>query len=203
MTVKAPCTGCGAITSRFIQNGPICKKCYPPLPRRKKKPVLICLDPGVKAAGVAIYEDNELSRAFLASGSGWQDTAQTAWELILDGYPFGLRGLNPELAIEIPQVYEKRKTDPNDLISLALMAGAFAGRAVEVTTYLPRIWKGQVPKHIMTRRIKKKLSPEEMTRVELPSARSLQHNVWDAVGIGQYHLRAARRISAGNTKGDD
>ena len=167
--------------------------------------MLISLDPGVKVAGVAIFEDNELSRAFLVQGGNWYLTAQEVWRQILDGYPFGIRGLNPELAVEIPQIYNTRKIDVNDLITLSLMAGAFVGqiaeRVVSIRTYLPSQWKGQVPKSVMTKRTKNKLSPEERARVELPSARGLQHNVWDSIGIGLHHLRKNRR--AGNKKSND
>jgi hypothetical protein len=163
--------------------------------------VLISLDPGVKVAGVAIFEDNELTRAFLARGSGWHETAEAAWQALTDSYPASVL-LNADAAVEIPQIYESRETDPNDLITVALMAGAFASPVCgEITTYLPFSWKGQVPKPIMTKRTKNKLSFEEHARVELPSARGLQHNVWDAIGIGLHHLRKNRR--AGKKKSND
>jgi hypothetical protein len=163
--------------------------------------MLISLDPGVQVAGVAIFEDFELSRAFLVRGDGWHETASNAWDIIRDSYPASVLIL-ADVVVEIPQIYDTRQIDVNDLITLSLMAGAFVGKGSPfVTTYLPAQWKGQVPKRIMTNRTKNKLSPEECARVELPSARGLQHNVWDAVGIGLHHLRKERR--AGKKKSND
>jgi hypothetical protein len=99
--------------------------------------------------------------------------------------------------IECPQVYvhSRAKGDPNDLIRLALMAGVIVGAIGQknVVEYRPAEWKGQVPKDVMTERIKRSLNKGEQSRVVLPRAMSLAHNVWDAVGIGLHHLRAARR----------
>ncbi len=161
--------------------------------------MLIAVDPGVRVAGVAVYEDGELSSAWLARGTGWLNTAQAVWNDLLLRYPLEILG-GASLAIEVMQVYtqSKLKGDPNDLIDVSLMAGALVGTitlaypGVHITTYRPRQWKGQVPKSIMTRRIKKKLSPDERARMELPG-KDLQHNVYDAVGIGMYHERKKRR----------
>jgi hypothetical protein len=40
----------------------------------------------------------------------------------------------------------------------------------------------------MTERIQSKLSVAEAKTIDLP-AKSYQHNVWDAAGIGLHHLR--------------
>lgn len=131
------------------------------------------VDPGVHQSGVAIWFEHRLHRAFLLLN------------------PFDGITTN-ELAIEIPQAYHDRrqqKGDQNDLIALAVAAGEIIGRlGIPTTRYLPRQWKGQVPKDVMVERIKKHLSQEELKRIELPSARSLQHNVFDAIGIGLHHL---------------
>ena len=149
--------------------------------------MIISLDPGVKKAGVAVFHDKKLTEAWLAHGKNWQDTAQNVKSHFIACY-------SAELVMEKPQVYvqSKLKGDPDDLIGLALMAGCVAGMlsagVKSVYLYFPRQWKGQVPKNIMTARTKEKLSDEERSRVDLP-AKYLQHNVWDAVGIGLYHLK--------------
>lgn len=103
-----------------------------------------------------------------------------------------LRGVPPTSAVlEIPQVYvrNRSKGDPNDLIMLAGLVGAFAYRFAEGhVLYKPAEWKGQVKKEITEMRARKRLSPEELARVQLPSAKSLAHNVWDGVALGLFHF---------------
>ena len=147
---------------------------------------LVAVDPGVKLAGVAIFDDTQLMAAYLVRGEHVFDTVQLVRTSLL-----GKWRSNIELAIEKPQVYvqSKQKGDPNDLIDLAIMVGALAYQFPSKTLYYPRQWKGQVPKDIMVARVKTKLSADEMKRVGLPRAQSLHHNIWDAVGIGLHHRR--------------
>jgi hypothetical protein len=154
--------------------------------------MLISIDPGVKMAGVAAWSNQTLKGAWLVRGRGWRDTAFEVYKHLQCNF------LDPvlaelEIAIERPQIYvqARLKGNPNDLVTLALMAGAtcaILGRQTQVTEYLPREWKGQVPKETMTERIQSKLSVAEAKTIDLP-AKSYQHNVWDAAGIGLHHLR--------------
>lgn len=154
---------------------------------------MVSVDPGVKAAGVAVFEDKELTAAWLERGKGWLETAQGIYASIETRYPTEVV-LRTEWIVEIPQVYtqDKLKGDPNDLIQLALVAGGLGTLVGGIKTYLPRQWKGQTPKKTSNARTQEKLSREEMSRVELPRAKSLHHNVWDAIGIGLYHVRRRR-----------
>jgi len=163
--------------------------------------MLISVDPGVNCAGVAIFEDGELSSAWLSEGESWIATAQAVWNDLECNYPLEILG-GMSLAIEVMQVYRQHllKGDPNDLIDVSLMAGALVGIASckscnETTAYRPRQWKGQVPKKVMTKRIEEKLSPDELARVQLPKDKKKQLDVWDAIGIGLYHLRKERRAA--------
>jgi len=152
--------------------------------------LIVSIDPGI-SAGIAFWlSTGRLLRAGLLLGC----LSDAEWP----GHPCTWAAVQG-IVIERPQVYRHGRGDPNDLITLALSAGELVGRinaehpAAIVTEYLPATWKGQVPKDIMIERIKKKLTEDELTMVDLPSAASLAHNVWDAVGIGLYHLRGARR----------
>jgi hypothetical protein len=97
------------------------------------------------------------------------------------------------VAVEVPQIYGPRQQKrPNDLIKVALLVGALGGllpESLPIKEYRPSNWKGQVPKKIMVERIKAKLSAEERGRVLLPSAKSEEHNVYDAVGIGLHFCK--------------
>ena len=148
--------------------------------------VIVSVDPGAKLAGVAIFND-ELVTAYLVKGNNALDTARSVWGSLAIYNAAGLH-----LVIEKPQVYvqSKQKGDANDLITLAIMVGALASHFdFDVTLYLPRQWKGQVPKDIMIERIKTKLSKDELSRIELPRVQSLHHNIWDSVGIGLHHQK--------------
>lgn len=162
---------------------------------------LISVDPGTHSAGVACWDDDELTSAWLSVAEDWRMTAFQVFSDLKECFPIELIK-TANLILEIPQVYtqNKLKGDPNDLVDVASMASCLAGAfgpEARVMRYWPADWKGQVPKVIMTNRIKEKLSKDERARVELPSAKGLQHNVWDAIGIGLYHLRGrrGRRVS--------
>lgn len=150
------------------------------------------IDPGVNEIGVAIWEGPWLVQAFLVR----RLRDEHFYSMIIK-----LRQLMPtyitRLAIEKPRVYapSRSKGDPNDLIDLAFVAGAtiYAAQPKEVIEIYPATWKGQVPKPVMVERVKSALTPKELPLVELPRAKSLQHNVWDAVGIGLYLLREKRK----------
>lgn len=159
--------------------------------------MLIAVDPGQTDAGVAIFEDYELTSAFLARSTGWFKTARTAFQRLAKDFPKEVL-FNATLVIEVPDIYKPRhlKGDPNDLTCLSQMGAALAGfLGTEPIEYLPKQWKGQVPKKIMIERIQSKLSDAEAKRIELPKAKSLHHNIYDAIGIGQFHLqRGAIRV---------
>lgn len=160
--------------------------------------MLVSIDPGTKAAGIAVWitkKNNLLRLAFLARGKTWQETTENAIERLSDEM------LWPDsVVIELPEIYMPKfsKGNPNtSLTPLILQAGAFIasfGIGTKHTTIYPKSWKGQTPKPIMVKRIQERLTEEERKHVELPRAQSLGHNVWDAVGIGLHHLgRKTRR----------
>lgn len=156
--------------------------------------MIFTLDPGVKCAGCALFEDDgELTYAWLVEGKDWVSTANE----VVRTFPVNACVVG-EFVFEHMQVY--KETSPgiaDDLILLSLMAGRVSGMLStwvrKVTSYTPATWKGQIPKKIMIERIKKSLSSEEFLRVETPRAQSKAHNVFDAVGIGLFHLRKKRR----------
>jgi len=159
--------------------------------------MIISIDPGI-SAGIAFWLPNgRLIRAGLLRGGLSRDRADGAWP----GHPCTWAAIT-NVVVERPQIYRHSKADPNDLITLAMAAGELIGRILaehpgsEVLECLPATWKGQVPKDIMVERIKKGLSEAEHKRVILPTAASLAHNVWDAVGIGLYHLRGGTQTSS-------
>ena len=141
--------------------------------------MLVAVDPGVHACGVAVFRDTKLERAaYVESGGGPLQ--------LRDAVKHWLALTEPaRLVVEKPQVYQARlqKGDPNDLIDLAVVVGTMLTILPDSETVLPARWKGQVPKEIMNVRVMSKLAPAEEARVSWPKAR-LRHNVIDAIGIG-------------------
>ena len=150
----------------------------------------ISIDPGVNACGVAVWESvsngNTLiyARLIKSQSAGAKAMVESvANNLDLRTYDV--------LAIELPQIYvrSRSKGDPNDLIQLALVVGAFVQRFTgTVVMYKPHEWKGTVPKKIMIERILKRLSNDEKSRIQ-KAPNSLLHNTVDAIGIGLYHTK--------------
>jgi len=104
-------------------------------------------------------------------------------------------------AVEAFKFLARHHDVPNDppATGLPLAAGLIVGEMLvdegdtQVFEYLPAQWKGQAPKTVITERTKRALASAELSRVVLPSAASLAHNVWDAVGLGLYHLKKGGR----------
>jgi len=157
--------------------------------------MLVSIDPGTEAAGVAAWSSGTLRSAFLARGKTWEGTAQNIVDRLTEELLWPT-----QVVIEIPQTYVQSRSvgDPNVVLTpLVLQAGALLGSfglRLSHRLVFPRDWKGQTPKPILIGRVKERLSESEHTRVEMPRrAKSLEHNVWDAIGIGLFHL--------GRTKG--
>lgn len=132
--------------------------------------IITCIDPGKHGCGVACGNERELFWA------GYHPTGDASW------------AHGDEVYLELPRYYPgNNKTDPNDLIDIAVAGAFLAGqRGFRSTLHLipPRTWKGTIDGDAMVERIRGRLTPEETARVEMPSAvKTLGHNVLDAVGI--------------------
>jgi hypothetical protein len=141
---------------------------------------LVAIDPGVRRCGISLWEEGKLRNAWLTKERDtWSEVAGDvgAW--------------TGKAVIEFPQFYSRRalgKGDPNDLLNLAAVVGAITTHYLYPVIVRPREWKGQAPKDVTEARVRKELSKVEMARVDLP-AKSLRHNVFDAIGIGLWFLK--------------
>ena len=145
--------------------------------------MLLCVDPGVRASGVAVFSRD---RGLVLARYIAKD------ELL--GLARDVAVFVSEVLIEMPRIYphsDQRKGDLNDLLDLAAVVGYFEGwfaaRGVQVRRIAPADWKGQVPKKIMTERIRSKITPLEVQRISELDYRN--HNVIDAIGMGLWHLK--------------
>lgn len=90
--------------------------------------------------------------------------------------------------IELPQIYKRMKGDPNDLVTVAAIAGrvrqAIGWHRCEFIS--PRSWKGTLDGDMMHVRIVKALTDDERKvyfDATDPLPEGVRHNVADAIGI--------------------
>jgi hypothetical protein len=141
----------------------------------------VSIDPGSNGCGVAYWFDGIMRSAHYIRGNAF-DIIKHAAEKVH----------RAQAVIECPQTYGGRaaKGDANDLIQLAVVVGHLQmglsdSEATEwPTLILPQDWKRQVPKDLCAKRAMKALHGYELESVERHVPESLQHNMWDAVGIG-------------------
>lgn len=173
--------------------------------------MLLAVDPGIRGCGVALFGDARLvACAYVKNvarkGSGPWECAQMAeavirWAVSCQA-PYS-RLLDDEkliLGLEQPQIYARgggrTKGDPNQLLALAGIGGALAARfpVAQVQHVVPHAWKGTIPKgkenEIIRGRVESRLFVEERVPYEegIGIARSIAHNVVDAVALGLYFL---------------
>lgn len=149
---------------------------------------LMTVDPG-KNLGWAVFEDGRLIEAGLIvddsrPGPPWLLRVVEGVDNVCAQY------VPDEVVIEIPQVYQQRllKGDPNDLVDVAVIAGAAAATVVPFATpqlIRPHVWKGNRPKAVDNWHTFEVLDDEEKSKI--PSG-AKRHNVLDAVGIGLWKL---------------
>ncbi len=147
------------------------------------------IDPGVHECGVAI-EIGLHRKALLVAG-----TLPEMLDLVWGYVPIAGRLY---VCVEGQQIYrsEDSKGDPNDMINVAQVAGAMLGmllvdHAPEPTVYkvpLPRTWKGSLPKKQHHARLARDF-PHWVTPVKAQTKSRMQHHVWDAVGLLEWHRR--------------
>ena len=150
---------------------------------RQNCSLVISVDPG-KDAGIALWKRGRLHWAGLARGT-WHEAAKVASVKIQTRINSGL--FDAKLVAEVPQFYGTGGKRANDLLGLPLMVGALTGylrlECESVETLFPKEWKGQVPKNVMVKRVLKKLERGEKEVID-KVAKTLQHNIYDAIGIG-------------------
>lgn len=158
---------------------------------------IVAVDPGLNACGVSIFnEDARLElAAFVENERDAAVDLPTRWEgMALAVGAFIARAsakwshVDRTMVVEMPKVYPAARQvgDQNDLMNLVGVVASIVNLNMSERRRLlyPRDWKGTLDANDMIERVKGRLSPTEHRRVQLPTAASLQHNVWDAVGIG-------------------
>lgn len=160
---------------------------------------LLAVDPGLRGCGAATFVDNRLERAWYCRNTERNERGPKAWRemglaLHADLVTRGLLDIHA-FATEYPQIYhsEHQIGDQDDIVQLACAAGAISAviPAKHFVGYLPRYWKGQVPKKVHNLRVVCRLDEEEKTKLE-PVPQQLRNNIIDAIGIGLFLLKQQR-----------
>lgn len=159
----------------------------------------IYIDPGLRGCGVAVFADGELLHAEYTSSLGGHATplleAAAGVEAMIQRLGIVAPGsLGFDLfVVERPKIYDAahQKGDQKDIADLLIVVGSLmvigADIARAVLAVEPWEWKGQTPKDVTAQRVDKHLSDDERSRIEWP-AKTLRHNVIDAIGIGLSQL---------------
>ena len=127
---------------------------------------ILGIDPGLET-GWALLVNGHLERAFLGDPR--------------HSYLFPDR-----VVIEYPVVYPHSKTNPNDLITLAIMVGEYRQffGTERVALVKPQVWKGQLPKSVTEKRVRAKFPNAGDFLDKYPV--STRHNVSDSIGLADW-----------------
>ena len=157
---------------------------------------LLAVDPGTHVSGWANFVDARLVACGCWRAGGLYEMLS---KILMAREKFSL-SFNERTVVERPQVYNQRKWkgDPNDLVGVALVAGAVAALFPPADFVLPHAWKGSAPKDVVEKRVRKTLAPDELQLV----AGAKKSDVWDAVGVGLWALgrydKSGRTLSTGS-----
>lgn len=172
---------------------------------------MIAIDPGVHSMAIAVFGDGGVLL------DAWNEESKSAFKIDVNlsvaeqierwGSPSVrlINRLQSHVRLERNRIVGERqvvypgakglKTNPNDLLDLAMCAGAFYGAlcvdmVATLTVVEPAEWKAQVPKDITRKRIETLLGSTEKMLIKKGGE---MHNVYDAIGIGLFALGRAKK----------
>lgn len=165
--------------------------------------LILSIDPGIRGCGAAVWLDGRLVACAYVPNPAKKGGDMPEVRSMADAVYEWARGqINhtetfAEVVVEFPQVYfgagkVKKGADTNDLLTLAAVDGAIATRfpLASVGSYKPAEWKRQMNESVTTARVESRLDSVESAVYERAKskAKSLAHNMVDAVGVGLKHL---------------
>lgn len=159
---------------------------------------ILAIDPGLRHCGICVLTDGVIEYAGLVKNTVTKERGPEAWRAmgiaVAADWPLGV----DYLVCEYPQVYRGAysKGDPADLIELAGVVGAITVSVLSEKQigFLPKQWKGSVPKDVHHRRLRAQFTEADLQEVEWPAA-SLAHNVWDSIGLAVFYHKKLNALS--------
>jgi len=153
---------------------------------------LVAFDPALRNCGVAIYHDSWLIACTTVLNRYTRTRGPQVWDGLAKSVHAWVTGRVASgcayhYATELMEGGRGGATE--DLLEIHGVIGAIVGKLQAThpglwTTYLPKQWKGQVPKPVMLPRIMTRLSPTELAVVARDKP---DHNAMDAIGVGLHH----------------
>lgn len=148
--------------------------------------LLVAIDPGVRACGVACFIDRRVAYAAWMKGNASEVAQRIA--ALSEAYD------NPLVVIETPIVVRGRafRGQTKSLLQLSQAIGELTGalRALDFTVeHVPvNVWKRSTPTEALHARLMQPgvLSPAEHDAIVWP-APSYRHNVTDAIALGRWY----------------
>lgn len=170
---------------------------------------MICLgiDPGMHFTGLAVCSPGKVEAVRIVRVARTVTGVDAVVEMIvkLSDAINEILSASPSVdyyCVEGQQKYVGAGAAPEDLLRLALVAGAAVSLSMELgkdgikgSVPLPREWKGNVPKKIHNERVLSRLGLTPDTFGSLPGAEEIKaserEHVIDAVGLAQWAIRRA------------
>jgi hypothetical protein len=144
---------------------------------------IVAIDPGKRKIGIAIFEGRDLVEAQTIHPRSYAVGRARISALAADW--------RADLVSELPVVLHNRADAREDVEDLIEWVRALEPKPIAL--YQPTRWKGQVPKPVHHERIRIALAGANWgVRCPLPPAE--EHDAWDAVGIGMYHINLVRLL---------
>jgi hypothetical protein len=142
---------------------------------------LFAIDPGKHLIGFAHFRDTKLVECTVIEFKSLSMLRATLWEKASASWPVSV-------VSEVPQVYPGfQEKVPDDMIDMALAAGACLSLAPNTLAVRPHAWKGSKDKKIHQAQLLNAATPDEFALInQVPKA--LRHNAIDAYGIGKWYL---------------
>lgn len=156
---------------------------------------LLAVDPSLRGTGWACFRHGLLVNCGVIVGDANLSNIQAVQHIWRNMPTMSHFGEGDEVVLEFPRIYPKGhksketdRIDPNDLLWVAAVAGAFSAHALNLMSYYPSDWKGQSKKEKTLRLVLQACTPSERAVIESVTGWK-RHNAVDAVGIGMYHLK--------------
>lgn len=160
-------------------------------------PVLVAVDPGLNACGVAVFLNGDLAAAWAERAdprekglARWWSMSEALWDRVgAEGWDTCSGGA---LAVETMRVYPNHPVPVEDLLRLSEVVGAVVGGAPIGWSFVgvdTPTWNGQVPAAVRRGRTQDWVSERGWaSRVDLKTTARFQQDVWSAIGIGRFIL---------------
>jgi len=166
----------------------------------------VAIDPGIHKCGVAVFDrgGKELLWAGTVkrprSACHLRPSGARAWVEMASCVKreldrrFNIEKNSFDLGVEEMQMDSRtRGRSIHDTMQVQGVVGAVSDRlsrmprCAALRSLTPTTWKGNMPKTVMTNRLKAVLTPAERAVIDDRAT----HDAWDAIGIGTYMLRGA------------